>query len=471
MTTTEAVLLFAYFLTWLLIPWVLLKRRVHESATVAWLIGIVFVPFLGAILCVLVGNMRWERQTKRKRAASREIQRHVARKHPQADSLLRHCETLADLVEEMTRFPVSSGNDIQLLPDTHESLDVLEEMIDSAEDFIHIEFYIWRHDEAGRRIQERLIDKATKGVEVRMLYDGFGSFLMGRRYLKTIQSAGVETAAFTPGLRLWPIDTLHLRNHRKLVVVDGTAGFTGGMNIGNEYLYATKSYGQWRDTQAMIRGPAVLQLQQVFVQDWNYATGTALTNDRYYPEPNHVGTAACQVVPDGPDNDVDVYYCLIVAALGLAQKEVLVSTPYFIPPDGLAVAMQTAARRGVRVKLIVADRGNFLWTKMAGRSYFNELLLAGVEILEYQDGLYHPKTLVVDGQWSLVGTPNCDYRSLFLNFEVAVACFDRHIAEQIERQFESDAKLAKKITLDEWRERSLLKRLHEEFWRLFAPVL
>ncbi len=467
------ILVAGYFLSWLLIPWVLLKRRVHQSAAVAWLIAIVFVPFLGAFLCVLVGNMRWEKQSERKREASKEI-------HRQVTGHYRHCRcssetvgrwtSLARLAEQMTGASPTAGNQIQHLPDTTQSFDKIEEMILAAEHWIHVEFYIWRHDKAGHRIQKLLMEKARKGVRVRLLYDGFGSFLLGRKFLRAMEKAGIKTAQFAPGLRLWPIGTLHLRNHRKIVVVDGKAGFTGGMNIGDEYVRPTKGFGEWRDTQLSLRGPAVLELQQVFAEDWYYATGEALTEENYYPDPEQTGGVACQVVADGPDNDVDVYYCLLVGALGLAQQRVTITTPYFVPPEGLTIALQTAARRGVEVRIMVADRGNFLWTKMAGRSYYERLLAAGVEILEYQAGLYHPKTVAVDGEWSLVGTPNCDYRSLFLNFEVAIASFDRSLAEALENQFLRDAEKAVSIRLEDWQKRSTLRRLHEEFWRLFGPV-
>jgi cardiolipin synthase len=473
-STTGMAAVLGYFFTWFLIPWVLLKRRVHESAAVAWIIGILFVPFVGAILCVLVGNMRWEKQSRRKRKASEQIQKAISGHNQTLDipkESLGRWAPLAYLSQQMTGMAVTTGNEIEHLPDTKESLKVLEEMIRAAKTFVHIEFYILRHDETGERIQKALIQKAQEGVQIRMLYDGIGSILLRKKYLKTMEAAGIKTAPFTPGLRIWPIGTLHLRNHRKIVVVDGILGFTGGMNIGNEYIRRTKSFGRWRDTQLRIRGAAVLQLQQVFSQDWHYATGEALTEETYFPTPEHAGNMVCQVVPDGPDNEDDTYYCLLIAALGLAQKHILISTPYFVPPDGLSIAIQTAARRGVRVQLVVADRGNYLWTKMAGRSCYDRLLSAGVEIMEYQDGLYHPKLVVMDGEWSLVGTANCDYRSLFLNFEVAVSSFDAALATELEAQIREDKRVTTKITLESWRQRSVVKRLHEEFWRLFAPIL
>lgn len=472
-TTATILAIVAYFCTWTLIPWVLLKRRVHESASVAWLIAIVFIPFVGAILCLLLGNMRWEKQSKIKREASAEIRRELeAKNHDlrRAHTSLERWTPLAKLVEQMTGVAVTDGNEIDHLPSTVRSLQVLEDMLRSAQDFIHIEFYIWRHDRAGHRIQQLLMEKAREGVTVRLLYDGFGSLFLGKKFLKAMEAAGVEIAQFAPGLRLWPIGTLHLRNHRKIVVVDGRVGFTGGMNIGDEYIHPTKDFGEWRDTQLRVGGPVVLQLQRVFAADWFYATGETLTSEKYYPAPNQSGQVPCQVVADGPDNEVDIYYCLLVAAFGMAQQSITIATPYFVPPDGLAVAMQAAVRRGVRVRIMVADRGNWLWTKMAGRSYYHDLLAAGIEILEYEKGLYHPKTITVDGEWSLIGTPNCDYRSLFLNFEVAIASFNADLAKEVEVQFEKDATMATPISFEAWQKRPKITRLHEEFWRLFAPV-
>lgn len=463
-----------YLLTWALIPWVLLKRTVHASAAVAWILCIIFLPYLGALLCLIFGTTRWEKHRTRKREAADRIDRQVPQWSEAAIATgdeLGAWQPLGRLAANLTGARVTSGNDVQIIPSTQRSLEVLLEMLEAAEHWIHIEFYIWRADEAGERVHDVLIRKARQGVPVRLLYDGFGSILLGRKYLRSLKHAGVQVASFTPGLQFWHLLSLNLRNHRKIVVVDGRAAFTGGMNIGDEYVHHTKGFGDWRDTQLVVRGPAVAQFQQVFAQDWYYAAGEPLTDPAFFPEPGRPGDVPAQVVADGPDDDVDVVYSLLMAATGLAQERITLSTPYFVPPNGLAMALQTAARRGVRVRLMIADRGNFAITLNAGRSYYEKLLDAGVEIFEYEKGLFHPKVFVADGQWALVGTPNFDFRSLILNFEVALAIFASGTAAELEREFEEDLQFARRINLDEWRKRSKWVALRQQFWRLFAPML
>ena len=464
-----------YFLTWALLPQVLLKRTVHTSAAVAWILGIIFLPYIGALAFAIFGSMRFERRRVKKREASDAINRKVPRwskRYAIDRELVGKWSSVARLASELCHSELLSGNRVEVITDTKETLDWIEEEIKKAKHWIHVEFYIWRHDEAGTRLRDLLVEKAREGVRVRFLCDGIGSMLLSRKFLRSMEEAGISVASFAAGLELLHPANLNLRNHRKIVIVDGQCGFTGGMNIGDEYIHRTKSWGKWRDTQLRIRGPAVLQLQQVFAQDWFYATGEELTGSEFFPEPpRQESDIVCQVVADGPDNDLDSYYSLMVAALGQAQERVRLATPYFVPPEGLAMALETAARRGVDVEIMIAGRANFPWTLQAGRSYYKALLSAGVRIYEYQKGLFHPKTMTVDGYWSLIGTFNCDFRSLYLNFEGAVATFDEALAGQLESEFLADRKHADQIDPDAWARRSRLTILQENFWRLVAPIL
>jgi len=246
---------------------------------------------------------------------------------------------------------------------------------------------------------------------------------------------------------------------------------TGGLNVGDEYLGKSDMFGDLRDTQIELRGPVVRQLQEVFIEDWYFSTGEDLTDAKYYPELPHVGNVPAQAIADGPDTEPDVFHSLLFAAINQAQERIELANPYFIPPASLAMALETAARRGVRVRLLIAGSDTFPWTLLAGRSYYDGLLAAGIEVYEYQRGLYHPKTLTIDGDWSLIGTMNFDNRSLKLNFEVAVAFYDRTIAAQLEQQFEHDLQYATRIDPNTWFQRSTWHQLGENFCRLFEPVL
>jgi cardiolipin synthase len=294
---------------------------------------------------------------------------------------------------------------------------------------------------------------------------------LGRKFLRPMSEAGIRVAPFLPGRTFRERWSINLRNHRKLVVIDGRVAFTGGMNVGDEYLGRNPIFGRWRDTQLKVRGPAVLQFQEVFAEDWFYATGQELLTEQYFPEPEAAGPVIAQVLAGGPHTDVAVFHSLLFAAISRARKQVTLATSYFVPPTSLAMALETAARQGVRVRLLTAKKANYLWTLLAGRSFFDSLLAAGVEIYEYQDGFFHAKTCTVDGQWSLVGTPNFDMRSLLLNFEVAVAMYDDQLACELEKQFESDIRRATRVDPKQWANRSVWNVFGERLCWLFAPVL
>jgi cardiolipin synthase len=323
----------------------------------------------------------------------------------------------------------------------------------------------------GTRLRDLLIRKARDGVTVRFLYDKVGSIWLSKKFLKPMREAGIHVASFLPGPTFRERWSLNLRNHRKIAVVDGRVGFTGGMNIGDEYVGRNAALGFWRDTHLKLRGPTVLQLQQVFVEDWFYATREELTAHELFPEPADAGPVAAQVLAGGPDGDAYVFQSLMFAAINEARQQVLLATSYFVPPLPLVTALETAAQRGVRVRLLLPGKSAYTWTLLAARSYYESMLSAGVEIYEYEHGLLHSKVLSVDGTWSLVGSPNFDARSLLLNFEAAVALYDARTATTLEDQFEADVKRATKIELDRWKNRKQMYVLSENICRLFAPVM
>lgn len=464
-----------YLLTLLLIPWILLKPTVHPSAAVAWILTVLLLPYLGAVLALVFGINRVERHRTGKRKASEEIGRRlpewsIGRGGQVADRTPLE-PVLASISHRLAgRWP-TAGNRSKLLTEMPRAFETIEEMILSARHYLHIEFYIWRADGIGVRLRDLLIRKAREGVAVRFLYDGVGSLGLTRKFLKPMVSSGVHVALFLPGRRFHQRWSINLRNHRKLVLVDGQTALTGGMNIGDEYLGRDPGYGNWRDTQIHLRGPCVQDLQQVFVEDWYYATGEDLSGEQYFPEPQQYGDQLVQTIADGPENSAGALEGTLFTAISQAREKILLATSYFVPPDSLCSALENAARRGVRTRLLVARRGNFWITLLAGRSYFDRLLAAGVEIHEYTGGFFHGKTLTVDGVWSLVGTPNFDMRSLMLNFEIGMAIFDRRTAKELEEQFETDLRQSEMVALDSWSERPAWSRLQENFCRLFAPVL
>lgn len=468
-------LIAGYLATLLLIPWILLKPTVHPYSAVAWILTVLLLPYLGAAFALVFGINRLERHRVRKREASEDIARRVP---PWSEGIEETLvdrtpleQTLASMSHRLAGRRPTAGNRSNLLTDMTRAFDVVEEMILSARHYLHIEFYIWHSDRIGTRLRDLLIRKAREGVAVRFLYDGIGSLGLTRRFLKPMHRAGVHVALFLPGRKFHQRWSINLRNHRKLVLVDGQAALTGGMNVGDEYLGRDPSFGSWRDTQIHLRGPCVLDLQQVFVEDWYYATGEELSGEEYFPEPQQYGDQLVQTIADGPENSAGALEATMFTAITEARQKILLATSYFVPPGSLCSALENAARRGIRTRVLVARQGNYLVTLLAGRSYFDRLLAAGVEIHEYTDGFFHGKTLTVDGVWSLVGTPNFDMRSLMLNFEIGMALFDRRTAKELEEQFERDLRQSEILSLPSWRQRSTRARLGENLCRLFAPML
>eukprot|EP00913_Durusdinium_trenchii_P010932 g10261.t1 len=387
------------------------------------------------------------------------------------ESLDTKQQRLVRLTRRVASTVPTIGNNIELLSDTNRTLGLIEQAIHAAKETLHLEYYIWQPDQTGSRMRDLLIEKAKQGVTVRFLYDKIGSMWLGKKFLQPMREAGIHVAAFLPGASLRERWSINLRSHRKIVIVDGRIGFTGGMNIGDEYLGKDPKLGYWRDTHLRMTGPVVLQLQQVFARDWYFATREQLTKPELYPQPEVSGTHLAQVISGEPSGDVDAFYAIMFAAINQAQERITLATSYFVPPIALVTALESAAFRGVKVRLLLTGRSAQFWTMYAARSYYDSLLEAGVEIFEYERGLLHSKTLTIDGNWSLVGTPNFDARSLFLNFEVGVASYGTAMALELEEHFENDLNWSKRIDLKMHEARPNWIVLAENFCRLFAPVL
>ena len=469
---TIALSLAGYLLTLVLLRWVLLTRK-EPSSTVAWAMLIVLVPYVGGLLFVVFGVNRVNRRADLKKAADRHVERQLPM--VMANQVLPdEAETTLGRVimraaGRAGRVPATSGNRVQIVADTHRVFGLIEQAVGEARESLHLEYYIWKRDKTGTRLRDLVVRKAKEGVRVRFLYDGLGSMFLNDRFLAPMRAAGVEVATFLPGPSLRERWSINLRNHRKIVVADGRVGFTGGMNIGDEYLGLT-SRGYWRDAHLRVEGPAVLQLQQTFAEDWYFATGTVLSDPGLFPTPDEAGEAVAQVVASGPTGPDNTSSLVMFEAINQARHRVSLTTGYFVPPVELARALQAAALRGVRVRLLVPGRSSYLWTIAAGRSYYDMLLAAGVQIYEYRRGALHAKTLSVDGRFSLVGSANFDARSLALNFEAGLAIYDPRAAEELEGHFDADLPDAAAIDPAAWAARPVRKVLVENACRMFAPV-
>ena len=453
----------------------LLRHQRAPVSAVAGLMSIVFLPYVGAVLFWFFGMNRVKRRQRtwwklRKRMERRRDDR--ARPDCVPPDLNRLQQRLTELTHNAGGYGATCGNQVRLLPESKDAFEAIERAIRGARSQVHVQYYIYRPDRIGTRIRDALIAKAREGVKVRFMYDGIGSWGLNRRFLKPMLDAGIEVCAFLPGRSFRERWSINLRNHRKLVIVDDRVAFTGGLNVGDEYLGRNPAWGYWRDTQLALAGPVVRQLIDVFKEDWYCAMdqeipdAAASAGDAADPE-----RVVAQVIADGPDLDVRPLRMVLLSAILEAEESITLSTGYFVPTASLQEALCTAAARGVRVRILVAGPSTYWYTLWAGRSYYRELLDRGAEIYEYRKGLFHAKVLTVDGCWSLVGTPNFDVRSLDLNFEVAVAFSNHRIAAELEEQFAADVEHSWRIDPRQWAERSTWRIRGENFCRLFGPLL
>jgi len=471
----------AHYLAAVLFVERILRTRRDPGGMLAWILALLLLPVLGPLLYVLIGPVPIQRKVRRRRRRRRLIEPALsqttagvtspydARREPVQSERQRD---LMQLAWRLTGAAVTRGNHVDITHDAERAFLNLSLAIQAAQAHIHMEYYIFADDEAGRGVRDLLAAKAREGVEVRILADAVGSWRMRRPFIRSLEQAGVQVAFFLPwGLtrRRWQVNC---RNHRKLTVIDGKVGFFGSKNIADEYLGRRRQrLGPWRDTHLRAVGPCVAQLQEVFLEDWHFATGAALPPDLYIPPPLIEGNHLVQMVPSGPDQRPDVLYQLLYAAVSDARHSVMLLTPYFVPDQAMMLALTSAACRGVRVQVLLPSRSDHWLLLWAARSVYHELMETGVEIYEYPGGMLHSKEVIVDGRWAMVGSANMDVRSFAINFELSSLLYDETLARQLQREFAALRREAVRVTARHLRERTYAQTLAAGLGRLATPML
>ncbi|MBA4030659.1 MAG: cardiolipin synthase, partial [Planctomyces sp.] len=325
----------SFIVPWSLVAVVLLTKRRQETATVAWIMAIVTIPYVGALLYLIFGLNRVESRVKDRLKAWKRLshrmpelsERHLL----DSDRLTPFQRNIARVATRLSESRPTVNNRIELLHDAKIAFEEIEAAIRAAKSTIHLEYYIWQPDRIGTRLRDLLIQKAKEGVIVRFLYDSIGSIRLSRRFIAPMREAGIEISAFVPGRGWYEAWSLNLRNHRKIIIVDGTVGFTGGMNVGDEYLSRDPHYGHWSDTHLKLAGPTVLQLQLIFAEDWHCATGREISWQDDFPRPDEHGHIEAQVVAGGPHLEDSVFQMLFFAAITEARHHITIETSYFVP--------------------------------------------------------------------------------------------------------------------------------------------
>ncbi len=453
------------------------------TKTLAYLLLCLFAPVVGITFYVTFGINYWKKKYYDKKFRQgietlRDLKAGVQEYEKMAivskNESVNQFSELAHLLDKDLGSPLTKNNQVTLLINGEQKFPELMADLNAAKHHIHLEYYIFEYNTIGTEIIELLIAKAKQGVEVRFIYDDFGSPTIKAKTEARMRDAGVQVFPFHK-VRLYLLaNRINYRNHRKIVIIDGHTAFVGGINVSDRYINNKQNKLFWRDTHVKIQGPGMYYLQYLFFTDWNFCCEHKLKpNIKYFTTTTlqEQANSYVQIAAGGPDSIFSSIQFSILQAIYLAENEILITTPYFIPGDSILDALSVAALSGLSVKLLVPGLSDSKLVNSASRSNYGSLLLSGVEIYTYQKGFVHAKTLVADGLLSIVGTANMDVRSFDLNFEVNALIYDQRIAATMRTQFFEDLKHADKLDSGKWIQRSLLQQLPERIARLFSPVL
>ncbi|MGD9929794.1 MAG: cardiolipin synthase [Mangrovibacterium sp.] len=469
-----------YLLTVIFIAVLIVLENRSPLKTISWVLVLVLLPFAGMIFYLFFGQeYRKKKMFSRKGLGDLEKLRKLTQ--DQLDLLPRNYEGFSDAVyrkRHLIKLMLSNSkalltddNEVKILKNGEQAFPAMFQAMEKARHHIHIEFYIIESDTVGNQLRELLILKAREGVEVRVIFDDVGSWQLPKKYIRSLEEAGVRIDCFMKVRFPMLTSRVNYRNHRKIIVVDGEVAFVGGLNIADRYLHGTRQLGGWRDTHLMLKGGAATGLQVIFMADWFFVSKEILKGRKYFRYLTHGEGKLVQMVASGPDSDWESIGQAYFSAIASARERVFIATPYLIPTTEIANAMKVAALGGIDVRILLPQKSDAITPKWSTDSYVGELLEAGVKIYFYQPGFMHSKLIVVDGVFSSVGTANFDFRSLETNFEVNAMIYDEGVATELERQFFQDLAQSREILLDDWRKRHWWAKIKESFARLLSPVL
>jgi cardiolipin synthase len=455
---------------------ILYKRDVR--AAIGWTGLIWLSPFVGAILYIVFGVNRLQRKAGKLRRSPLFLpsdssaidilpQVEPGRVLPADDQFA----TLARMVDGVTRQPLTDGNRIVPLVNGEEAYPSMLDAIDSASVSIAMMSYIFDYDAAGRMFVEALVRAVGRGVDVRVLVDGVGAKYGKPRITKVLAERDVRVATFLDTWVPAQMTYMNMRNHRKVLVIDGRIGFTGGMNIREGSLLEHRPAHPIQDLHFRIEGPVVGELLDTFAEDWLFATGERLDDESWKPPLESVGTSLARGIPDGPDENFETHRWTFLGAIAQAREHIEIVTPYFLPDQTLITALNTAAMRGVHVEVLIPEENNLRFVQWASTAGLWQLLIRGVDVRLTKPPFDHTKLLVVDRHWVMFGSSNWDARSLRLNFEFNVECYDPQLARAVEPLIAAKRNAARPVTLAEVNGRPLPVRLRDGIARLFSPYL
>jgi cardiolipin synthase A/B len=472
------------FYSYVILTSILLILDNRESqSTFAWLFLFITLPFFGIFWYTLFGR-NWKIISKRRRLINQMIDRNLVKilnplmKKERKEikkiqkNYPKYQTKLLELALRNSNSLLTTRNDLQVLQSGHVKFKKLFSDLRSAKHSIHIEYYIWKEDAMTIALKNLLIQKAKEGLEIRIIYDAFGGFFLSRRYLKDLRTAGVEIYSYFNFISPLKFHTLNYRLHRKIVVIDGKIGYTGGMNLAKEYIDGGKRFPMWRDTHLRLEGDSAITLQAIFAVMWYNTTKKKLFSKKYYPLNHNIKkNLLIQHSTSGPDSKWEAVKQIFFQMINSAEKTVYIQTPYFIPDSSVIEALKTSALSGIDVRIMltgIADKSIPYW---AAFTYFEDILKAGVKIYHYKKGFMHSKTMIIDSRISTVGTTNMDIRSFRIDYQINSLIYDNKISKELTNDFFGDIKDSVEFTLKDYKDMNILIKFRNSIARLFAPVL
>ncbi len=456
-------------------------ERRNPTSTLLWLMVLTFLPGLGFILYLFIG----QDLSKKKMFESKEVDDYCFRdivlkqENQMENEEYRYKDPNYLKYEGLIKMHLISSesfftqdNNVEIYFEGEDKFNALIESINSAKNYIHFQYYIFKSDDLGNKVINVLCNKAKEGVEVKVLIDGMGGRKLRKRDIKRLEASGAQVGVFFPPFVPFLSLRINYRNHRKICIVDGYEAFIGGFNIGDEYLGLYKKFGHWRDTHLKIVGSAISSLQWRFFLDWRFSTGEEINRcQSYLHEEESLGSSGIQIVSSGPDSKWPSVKDGYLRMISNAREKIYIETPYFIPDESILEALRLAGLSDLDVRVMIPCKPDHPFVYWASMSYIGDLLKAGVKFYTYEKGFLHSKVVLMDDFVSSVGTANLDIRSFKLNFEVNAFVYDEAINLKLTDKFISDLKHCKEITLEEHNQRNNLVRIKESVSRLLSPIL
>lgn len=470
---THIMLILILTLIFLPIAAIIIMERGDPGRTSAWLLILFVLPVIGWLLYLTLGShviKKRKIRLKRRGQFSWDDSSSETLQVAFSDSIQKRMSLL--LLNSCTSQP-SFTNQIEILSQGESIFQAMLQAIDQAQHHIHLETYIFRDDQLGNIFFQKLVEKASAGIKVRIIIDGIGSFALKSSRIKALRAQGLDIRIFFPvRFTLWH-NKINYRNHRKILVIDGETSFIGGANIGDDYLGNDPAVGNWRDTHLLIRGPGSVSLQRIFLMDWNTLNKVKLDplDIRYFPNNPGPGQMALQIAASGPDTQWQTVMQAYYYAIAQASTSIQLTSPYFIPNESILTALKTAALAGINIQLLLPQNPDHKLVFWAAMTYLNELIEAGIKIYLYQDGFIHSKVVTVDDTLAIVGTANLDQRSFALNFEVNAIIYEYATILQLKQDFAHDLQKAQLLNIDDFRRQTKTHRIIEATCRLISPIL